>query len=771
MSKEDRGTALADRKRRSGRQLLAVAVPLFLLASLATWSIARWQAGVAIPASADGGAHFVGSRACADCHARQYRAWSGSHHQLAMQPATPDTVLGDFNGASVEEGDGALFSRTGDTFSVRTTGPDGEQHDYPVRYTFGVYPLQQYLLGLPGGRLQAFGNAWDSRPRKEGGQRWFALYPQSDGQPSSPLHWTAIDQNWNARCAYCHSTGVRKHYDPATREYATSYAEISVGCEACHGPGSAHVAWARRTDARSAAADNGLTVRFGDQPQGRWHYDSSAQKVVGHGPNNDHLEVETCARCHSLGTPLHEAAARGQPIGDTTLVALLDPVLYYPDGQIRGEVFEYGSFIQSRMYHAGVTCSNCHDPHTAKLRAEGNAVCTRCHLASRYDTPDHHHHDEGSAGARCIACHMPGRTYMQVDVRHDHSIRVPRPDLSTRLGTPNACNRCHRDKSPAWAAGAIEKWPDDGYKGFQHFGGALWAGRNGAPGARQGLLRLVMDAEQPAIARATALVLLGDQGGGGEEHVFRRAARDVSPLVRRAAARHPSAALELLNDPVRSVRITAAQTLAPSHGSLPSRETARSLKNAIDEYLQVQALSADRPEAHLGLARFHSAQGKPASAREELEAALRLDPAFVPAAVNLAEFYRVQGQDESAGTVLRRALKRAPDAPALHYALGLQQVRQGESARALGELADAHRLAPDEPQYAYAYALALSGNGDVQGAMGVLTTSLQQHPYHRPTIAALAALARQTGDVEQAKQYARRLRQWQHPAQLEESRN
>ncbi len=773
MKKEAEALA-SGRAQRWNRGLLLVGAGLMILVvSLALYSAWRDPAagGPTIDRRGTGGGapDFVGSRACAGCHAEQHQAWLGSHHQLAMQPASETSVLGDFNQARLADGDGATFFRDGDAFMVRTTGPQGTVRDYPIHYTFGVEPLQQYLIALPGGRLQAFGTAWDSRPREQGGQRWFALYPESQGQPASPLHWSAIDQNWNGACAHCHSTGLRKHYDAKTQRYATTFSEVSVGCEACHGPGSAHLAWARDPHGHAdIGPGHGLSLDFGKDARGHWRYDASAGRVIGQGPRSGALEVETCARCHALGTPIHEDPVHGQPVSDEIRVALLDPELYFPDGQIKGEVFEYGSFIQSRMFHAGVTCANCHEPHSARLRAEGNGLCTQCHQAAAYDTPAHSHHPAGSAGSQCVACHMPERTYMRIDGRRDHSIRVPRPDLSASLGTPNACNQCHQEQSPAWAAGRIDHWRAVHTKGLQRFGPALRAAAEGAPGARQSLERLIGDPEQPAIARATALSLLADSAAGNQiddaGSLFRQAADDRSPLVRRAAARHPSAALALLDDPVRAVRIAAAESLAALAAPPSSRAASQTLQAAAGQYRQAQALNADRPEAHLGLAGFHAAQGDLESAQAELETALALDPAFVPAAINLADFHRAQGHDDRAEAVLREARRHAPEAPALSYALGLLEVRGGHHKLALEALAAARRQAPDNPEYAYVYALALNERGDSAGAIEVLEASLGQHPFHRPSIAALASFYDQLGQPNQAMRYQRMLRQWRQEA-------
>ena len=479
-----------------------------------------------------------------------------------MQPVTDTTVLGDFSGAKFTDGDAtSVFFRAGKKFMVRTVGPDGKPHDYPVKYTFGVYPLQQYLIPLSGGRLQAFDIAWDTRPRDAGGQRWFALYPGAGDHPHNPLNWTAMDQTWNYSCADCHSTNLRKGYDSTTRTYATTYAEIDVGCEACHGPGSAHVAWAKHPhDYPNIGSTEGLTIALDERVGVTWHTDPATGLVSRSRPRTTDREIEMCAACHSRRTQIHEDYVHGQPLGDDYRVALLDDDLYFPDGQIKGEVYEYGSFIQSRMFHAGVTCTDCHDPHTATLRVQGNQLCTSCHLADKYDSSRHTHHAVGSAGAQCVSCHMPTRTYMRIDRRRDHSIRVPRPDLSVALGTPNACNECHADKTPQWAADWITKWYGITRIGFQQFGPALHAGRLGAPGAQNLLAQLVADSGQPAIARATALKLLSSLNDQQNGALLDEGSEDESALVRRAAA-------ETLSDAER----IAEACLKHVHGGLQAR--------------------------------------------------------------------------------------------------------------------------------------------------------------------------------------------------------
>jgi hypothetical protein len=394
---------------------------------------------------------FVGSEACVECHREEYQRWQGSHHDLAMEPATPETVIGDFDNATFDYfGTVSSFYREGNGFFVRTGGPDGEMTDYPIAYTFGVTPLQQYLIEFPDGRLQALGIAWDNRPVDDGGQRWYHLYPDEHIAYDDPLHWTGSYQNWNHMCAECHSTNLRKNYRVADDRFETSWTDIDVSCEACHGPGSEHVRLTRTLEEGEeypAEFLNSVTVRLRASDLGIWTIDPE----TGNARRDTLLSepfVEVCAPCHSRRSSLSQHIIAGRPFLDTHRPALLDEGLYHPDGQILDEVYVYGSFVQSKMYAAGVTCGNCHDSHGLQLLVEGNALCAQCHLASKFDSPEHHFHKPDSTGALCISCHMPTNTYMGVDARRDHSMRIPRPDLTVQTGAPNACNACHADKSP-----------------------------------------------------------------------------------------------------------------------------------------------------------------------------------------------------------------------------------------------------------------------------------------------------------------------------------
>jgi predicted CXXCH cytochrome family protein len=691
---------------------------------------------------------FVGSTACAGCHAGAFAAWRGSQHALAMQPANAKTALGDFAEAKSVHGgvESTFFERDG-RLMVRTDGADGKLADFEAKYTFGIEPLQQYLVELPGGRLQALSLAWDSRSAAQGGARWFHLYDGDAVDHRDELHWTRRAQNWNFMCADCHSTDVRKRYDVATDRYSTTWAEISVGCEACHGPASNHVAWAA---AKGPDPSMGLTVALDERRSARWPIDAASGHATRNHARPSDTEIEVCAGCHARRAQIAEGWRAGAHFLDHYRPALLEPPLYHPDGQQRDEVYIWGSFLQSRMYRQGVTCGDCHEPHGAKLRAAGNVLCAQCHLATRYDTVAHHHHAGSAAGTQCVDCHMPPTTYMRIDPRKDHSLRIPRPDLTVSIGTPNACTTCHADRSAQWAADATRRWYGHDPQGFQQYATTFAAAARGDPQALPALDTLSADASQPGIARATALAFLARSTSPEAIEAGRRAAGDADALVRHAsidalASLPPdarwNALAPLLGDPLRVVRIDAASALAdaPAAASNPAWQRAAAEFEATQHYL------ADRPEARMALGTFYARQRRTADAEAQFRSAIALDASFVPTYVNFADFYRAQRRDVDAERLLRDGIDHVPESGTLQHALGLTLVRLGRKDEALQSLQRATVLAPDDARFAYVYAVGLHSSGRPALAIAELKRVLKRHPGDRDLVGALAAMQRDAG--------------------------
>jgi predicted CXXCH cytochrome family protein len=448
------------------------------------------------------------------------------------------------------------------------------------------------------------------------------------------------------------------------------------------------------------------------------------------------------------------------------LPGLLEPTLYHADGQIEGEVFEYDSFLQSAMHKAGVVCSNCHEPHASKLRAQGNALCAQCHLPEKFDVTAHHQHSPGSAGAQCVNCHMPTKTYMVVHDRRDHSMRVPRPDLSVSIGTPNACSQCHADRSTEWAAKTVATWYPNGRQTRPHYGTALHAGRTGAVDAERQLDRLILDKSQPAISRASGLLLLPRYASRASEPAIKAAIADPDPLVRMAVPRAlpapaPRAIIEVilpfLGDPVRAVRIEAARALAEIDPQTMTPEQRGAFTAAYQELIGAEMIDADRPEAHLNVGLLRARRQQVNDAEAEYRTALRLDPKFVPAMGNLADLDRARGMDTEGAELLRAAIAIEPDNADNKHSLGLFLVRQRNYTEALPLLRDATTLASDNARYAYVYAIALNSTGSATEATALLERKHKQHPTDRDILVALTTFERDIGNLAAALTHAQEL--------------
>lgn len=713
-------------------------------------------------------AEYFGVDACVECHAEQVQLWRGSHHDLAMQHATDKTVLADFSNTQFNyAGITSIFYKKNNKFMARTDGPDGKLHEYEIKYVFGVTPLQQYLVELDNGRLQALTIAWDTRDVKQGGQRWFHLYPDEEITYKDELHWTRTNLNWNTMCAECHSTNLEKNYNSASDTFKTSWSEIDVSCEACHGPSSKHIGWAKKKPGWESFNNNkGLNVLFDERKGVHWKIDPETGNAQRSSVRTTEKEIQVCAQCHSRRSVISTDYSPGKPFLNHYMPRLLDEGMYFAGGQIQDEVYVFGSFLQSKMYHAGVTCSDCHEPHSHQLRTEGNGVCLQCHAAEKFDTSKHHHHKADSKGALCAECHMPPRNYMVVDPRHDHSFRIPRPDLSVQLGIPNACNQCHADKDAAWASALVQQRYGKTPVGYQQFATALDAGRNGNANAGQLLADQISNIETPDIARASAISSLSRYLDQTTFNVIQQGLKDEAAMVRMAsigaleglqASMLVQLVFPLLDDPVRSVRIEAARVLAPIPVGQLLGEQLVIYNKAASEYVESQTANAERAEAQLNLGNYYAATGKIEKAEAAYNKAIELEDIFVPAYINLADLYRMQEKDVDAYNALLKAKQIAADSADVHHAMGLLLVRQKKTNEAIIELEEAARLAPDNVRYIYVYAVALNSAGKTKEAIEQLQVAHNRFPDNVDILQALISFNRDAGNSFAAERYMQKL--------------
>ncbi len=713
---------------------------------------------------------YVGRESCRECHQKEFELFQGSDHDRAMDIATQETVLGNFENTTYTHfGITSRFYISNGKYMVNTEGPDGVMTDYEISYVFGVRPLQQYLIEFPGGRYQCLPICWDTRPADQGGQRWFHVYQDERIPPEDVLFWTRITQNWNYMCAECHSTNLHKNYSYSEKAYHTTWSEIDVSCEACHGPGSDHIDWAEKVEGGSNPeiySDMGLAVRLKDTDNATWVFDPDSVTARRSVPRQSDKLVQMCARCHSRRAVATEDYYHGESLLDTHWPSLLEEDLYYADGQIQDEVYVYASFLQSKMYQAGVVCKDCHEPHSSQVYVQGNALCFRCHMATEFGSRKHHFHDPAREGGSCFECHMHERTYMVVDPRRDHSIRIPRPDLSDKLGTPNACTQCHTDKSNQWATNYLKEWYGDDLLNKPHYGETFWAGRRHYPEAQAELIRLAGDRDKGPMVRATAISLLGGYPDQTTADLLTTSVSDPDPLVRYATLTvvqfaEPEFIRDLavprLRDTVKLVRLMAANSLTVVPRNLIPSGSVESLNAALEEYNASLMINADHPSTHLNFGNLYLNTGDFEKAEASYREAIEIEPGLVAPYINLADLYRRLNRDEEGEKVLKSALEKYPDLAAIHYSLGLLKVRQGENEEALVYLEKAAVNDPDDPHYSYVYAIGLNSQQKPEEALEILKSALQKHPFDRDILYSLATISMENNKTEEALAYAKRL--------------
>jgi len=715
-------------------------------------------------------AEYRGRESCKECHEKEYNLFQGSDHDMAMDTVNQETVLGNFDDVTFTHfGVTSRFYMSDGKYMVNTEGPEGVMTDYEVSYVFGVRPLQQYLIEFPGGSYQCLPICWDTRPADKGGQRWFHIYRDERIPPDDVLHWTRVTQNWNYMCAECHSTNLHKNYSYSEKAYHTTWSEIDVSCEACHGPGSEHIDWAEKVEAGSSPEvypNMGLVVRLKDTDNATWVFDPDSVTARRSVPRQSDELVQMCSRCHARRAVATEDYYHGGSLLDTHWPSLLEEDLYFADGQILEEVYVYASFLQSKMYQAGVVCKDCHEPHSGKVYVQGNALCYRCHMATEYGSRKHHFHDPAKEGASCFECHMHERTYMVVDPRRDHSIRNPRPDLSDKLGTPNACNQCHDDKSTQWATQYLREWYGDDLLNKQHYGEIIWAGRQRYPEAHADLLRLGGDREEAPMVRATAISLLGGYPSQTTADLLSQTATDPDPLIRYATLTvvqfaEPEFIRDLavprLRDTIKLVRLMAANSLTAIPRNLIPAGSVEDLNTVLEEYNSSLMINADHPSTHLNFGNLYLNTGDLEKAEASYREAIDIEPGLVAPYINLADLYRRQNRDDEGEKVLKSALEKYSDLAAIHYSLGLLKVRQGAHEEALGYLENAARLDPDDPHYSYVYAIGLNSQQKPDEALDILKTALKNHPYDRNILYSLATISMENGYNEDALLHAKKL--------------
>lgn len=705
-------------------------------------------------------ADYVGAEACIECHNAEYDQWKTSDHFKAMALATDSTVVADFNDVSFESmGLTHRFYRDGEKFMVTTDGASGELEDFEIKYVFGYYPLQQFLVEFPGGRLQTLQLTWNCVDSV-----WYSMvemiYADEDIDSDNWLHWTNQAQNWNSMCADCHSTELLKNYDPETDTYNTTWSEINVSCEACHGPASEHIRWANRAEyARPNDTNYGLVVATS-------------------GIDNKQY-VDQCARCHTRRGAICDYN-HSSTIYDHMMPNLPVEENYWVDGQILEEDYVYTSFTQSKMYMRDVQCNDCHNVHSTKRLFEDNRLCTQCHRASDYDTPAHHFHklpgEEGEAliaddgvkfevgdGARCINCHMPAQFYMGVDYRNDHSFRIPRPDLTMTLGTPNACNQCHDEESPQWAQNYIEQWYGESRK--YQYGIAFREAASGSEAGLQALIEIYNDDVYPEIVRATAIEKMSIYYNAEAKSYIYEALVNSNDHIRFTAVKNYQLndaedlkrLLPLLKDGSSVIRIETANKLM----SVPDSEIPKAYKNLRSEvgqeYLKSLRYNADFPGGKFNLANYYYNTNQLDLAEKFYKRAIEQDDQLHPIKLNLAYVYNSQGKLKEAEEMFLDYIKNVPEDGNAYYTYGLFLTERQRYDESLEYLLKAGEFDLGNPRIYYNIAMMYDFKKDEKNAEAYLLRCIEMEPFTIDYYSVLLNQYLKNGNNAKAKRLAQQV--------------
>lgn len=687
-----------------------------------------------VPEVAEVMSGYAGSESCRACHEAAYGAWEGSHHGLAERLPRTDLDLAAFEpGRTFEHGSQTTeVRRNGEALEIVSTGLGGSREPRRVERVIGHHPLRQYLVAGPGGRLQTMEASWDPRSNV-----WFNVYGIEDRQPGEWGHWTGRGMNWNAMCGTCHNTRFRKQYEASTDAYHSVMAERSVGCESCHGPMKDHVSWQRAW-------------------QGMGRKDPTLRRPTP----AEHME--NCAPCHARRGELTGDFAPGDSFWDHYLLSIVDDSrLFYPDGQIWDEDYEYAPFLGSRMHAAGVTCLDCHDPHHAKPRVSGNDLCMRCHNGTRPGSPvidpaRHTFHRPEGPGSRCVDCHMPQTVYMQRHWRHDHGFTSPDPWLTVKYGIPNACNRCHADRDAAWALEVSEKWYGARLqRPARQRAAAMAEARRGEAGA-VGPLVALLDTPEVPYWKASSIALLerwieqpsvrgavSRQLTHSHPLVRYRAAQALAPLAEAGEPEVTAALRRALDDPARAVRYSAAWALR-REVDLESRG-GRELRHAL-------ALNADQPTGQAQAGAFELARGRPAEAVAHYARSVAWDPGSAALRQDYAVVLSLVGRSAEAVEQIRAAVRLEPGVAEHHYRLALALNEAGHPESTVAALEEAVRLDPRHDRAWYNLGLARHALGRGEAALEALRQAEHLNSADPRIPRARAVLLAQMGRLTEARE-------------------
>jgi tetratricopeptide (TPR) repeat protein len=629
--------------------------------------------------------------------------WASSHHVLAERPVRPEIDRAAFEPVRVFK-TGSVTNQArieGEQYQIVTLGFRTNIEPYQAERVIGHDPVRQFLSAAPGGRWQVHEATYEPKSGL-----WFDVYGDEDRRPGEWGHWTGRGMNWNSRCADCHNTLLQKNYDESTDSYHTAMVEGGVGCASCHPSMSEHITWQR--------ANRGGGLK-----------DPTLVKL------NSIQVLEICGSCHSRREEITGNFMPGDSFFDHYQLEILDESdQWYADGQVHGEDYEFASFLGSKMIQRGVTCLDCHNPNSTKSGLPGNNLCMRCHGGGNTNAPvinpvEHGHHGLLSAGSECVGCHMPVTVYMQRHARHDHGFTIPDPLLTKELNIPNACTRCHADKSVDWAIENTDKWYGEKMnRSTRDRARVIASAQKGEDKARLHMVNLLTNGQQSAYWRAVAAGLLWQWADTAEvKSALLALLKDSSPLVREKAVDSLESLAEskdgealqalkpMLEGSSRNVRVAAAWLLKSSVDA--KGRAGQELQTMLD-------FNADQPAGQYRKAMFDLARQQTTNALSHLRKGIAWDPFSPPLRYQAAEVLTQLGNFDEAANELQTLCRLQPTSAEFRYRLGLALAESHQIGGAVDTFKEAVKLDPQHTQAWYNLGLALSTLGQVDESIAAL---------------------------------------------------
>ncbi|WP_321996661.1 ammonia-forming cytochrome c nitrite reductase subunit c552 [Draconibacterium orientale] len=688
---------------------------------------------------------FSGSESCIECHENFYKLWQPSYHAQAMMPINAEFMAkhGVPNSESIDV-EGHQFHVEFKDSTMMMYEHDGEKlvATYDVIYAMGGHNVYTFLTPFEKGKLQNIPLAYDAN-REEwfnypmAGMRHFSdEYPEDEALP-----WKDDLFAFNTGCYSCHISQLSTNFDLETDTYHTTWKEPGINCETCHGPAGEHVRIFKALKEGEEADKLGLI----------------STKVFTQEQNN-----AACAPCHAKMNPITPSFMPGDKFFDNYNLTTLEDRDFYPDGRSLGENYTMTEWMMNPCIEmSDLHCVTCHTSSGRdRNRDNPNQACLNCHTNRIKDMETHTGHPE-EVGLTCLSCHMPKREFVGRFLRSDHSFRPPMPEATIKFGSPNACNQCHKDKSPEWANQIVKARPNGDYQEETlQWAQMIKEARDMNWENVEKMYEYIRNPETDEVVANSLIRLLGNFPSASKTEVLIDALNNKSELVRSSAAyglggiiteEVKYALLKACQDNIRLVRVQAANAILSFPQDQFTSEQRTIIADAEKEYVASMTSRLDSWSNHYNLGLYYQNKGEVSQSLSSYETAARLYPESVLPLINSSVLYSYVGNNEKAEQNLKKVLEFDPKNEAANLNLGLLLAEQGRMDEAEKALVTAFEANPEQQGVAAKnLCVILANKGDLSGAVKYAEAAYKASPENPNYGYTLAYYQMQNGQKSEA---------------------